>query len=201
MTTVKLNTDNRTYLSVNLSKNPNLKVKKSRTLRTNGKKSSWKCKLNFMKVPSCFMNLPNHVTGINDRGGPAVSYKWTNWVREITGWSSSLVHHWWSLLGISTLLEIVSSNILGPFAYSINCSCIYLRTKRMHQKMLIHNPMWLSGIIIHPNKPSNDVVVLCLLFMPMLLLHLIWNCIKFYAYSFFTNSNTHLCSFVFMLSL
>ena len=32
-----------------------------------------------------------------DRGEPAISYKWTGWVWEITGWSSKLQENYWSL--------------------------------------------------------------------------------------------------------
>ena len=36
------------------------------------------------------------LVGIYDQGGPAISYKWTGWVWEITGWSSRLQVNYWS---------------------------------------------------------------------------------------------------------
>lgn len=70
----------------------------------------------------------------------------------------------------------------------------------MKEQMLIQNPMQLCRIRIHPTKPNIAIVVLRLLLMPIfLLLHLIWNCIKFSTFSFFTYFDAHLCSFVFML--
>jgi hypothetical protein len=36
----------------------------SAAIHSFGKMTSWKCKVNFMKFPSYFMNLPTRVTGV-----------------------------------------------------------------------------------------------------------------------------------------
>ena len=66
----------------------------------------------------------------------------------------------------------------------------------MLEQILIRNPMRLSIIRTHPNKPNNDIVVLCLLLMPMLLhqilgtlfLHRFWYSLVFVCvYAFGAN--------------
>ena len=60
--------------------------------------TSWTLKL------SSFQHYVNHFDArtictwawSNDRGEPVVSYRWTGWVWEITGWSSRLQEKYWS---------------------------------------------------------------------------------------------------------
>ena len=47
----------------------------------------------------------------NDRGDSIVSYRWTGWVWEMTGWSSRLQKNYWSLYGIyETYLKWTKEN-------------------------------------------------------------------------------------------
>ena len=61
---------------------------------------------------------------IYDRGEPAVSYKWTGWVWDITGWSSRLHENYQSFRGICR----IHPNLIEGYCRMWTCNRLGLQT-------------------------------------------------------------------------
>ena len=63
------------------------------------------------RILTDFINMRKNFLGTYDQGEPAVNYRWTGWVWEITGWSSRLWKNYDQFRGIyNVYLNLVKEN-------------------------------------------------------------------------------------------